>query len=93
MDIGLLHKMCREDTRSSFEEFKVSLNVKLFDFNDNVKQDVQNQLIQGLCKRTVKYFVLNYKLSAIQINYLMKVVDYYKNLVLSVSNNYCKKQY
>lgn len=93
MDIGLLHKMCKEDTRLSFEEFKDSLSVNLFDFNDNVKQDIQNQLLQGLCKRTVKYFILNNKLSEIQINYLMKVVGYYQEVALSVSNNYCKNQY
>lgn len=93
MDIDLLHEMCKEDTRLSFEEFKVSLSVNLFAFNDNVKQDMQSQLLQGLCKRTVKYFILNYRLSEIQINYLMKVVEYYKSIVLSVSNSYFEKKY
>ena len=85
--------MCKEDTRLSFEEFKTSLSVNLFDFNDNVKKDLLDQLLQGMCKRTVKYFVLNYKLSEFQINYLMKVVCYYQEVVLSVSNSYCKNLY
>ena len=92
MDIALLHRMCKEDTRASFEDFKNSLSIGLFDFNDNVKEDLQTQLIQGLCKRTVKYFVTEYNPSEIQIKYLMNVVNDYNKIVLQVSENYCKSK-
>jgi hypothetical protein len=92
MDIGLLHRMCKEDTRTSFEDFKNSLSIGLFDFNDNVKEDLQTQLKQGLCKRTIKYFVTEYNPSEIQIKYLMNVVNDYNKLVLRVSENYCKSK-
>ena len=59
MDIGLLHKMCKEDTRNAFDEFKRVLSVELFPYNDNVKNDLQMQLVQGMCAKTVKYFIMN----------------------------------
>lgn len=89
MDIGLLHRMCKEDTRESFEDFKKSLSIGLFEFNDNVKEDLQTQLTQGLCKRTIKYFVTEYNPSEIQIKYLMNIVNDYNKIVLRVSENYC----
>lgn len=91
MDIGLLHRMCKEDTRNAFNEFKRVIDVNLFPFNLNVKQDLQNQLLQGLCSRTVKYFVTNYKLSEIQINLLQSVINQYEQIALITSNNYSKR--
>ena len=91
MDLELLHKMCKEDTRNAFEEFKRVLAIPLFPFNDNVKDDLQNQITQGLCKRAVKHFVTNYNLSNTQIQFLCKTTDYYKSLVLHTSNKYCKR--
>ena len=48
MDIGLLHKMCKEDTRNAFSEFKRVLSVELFPYNDNIKNDLQIQLTQAI---------------------------------------------
>ncbi len=90
MDISLLNKMCKEDTREGFNEFKRLLNVGFFPFDEIVKEDMQNWLIQGLCTRTVKHFVTTYNPSTIQIKYLTDTTDYYKKLVLKVSDNYCK---
>ena len=90
MDIGLLDRMCKEDTRMAFNEFKRQLDIGLFPFNKGVKEDMQTQLIQGLCSRTVKYFVTTYNPSSIQIKYLTDTTYYYKKLVLETSNNYCK---
>jgi len=91
MDIGLLHTMCKEDTRKGFNEFKNAIDIELFPFNQNVKQDLQNQLLQGLCKRTTKLFVERYNLTEIQLEYLSKVIDQYKQLALNTSNNYSKR--
>jgi hypothetical protein len=85
--------MCKEDTRKSFDEFKRVLDVGYYPFNDVVKEDMQNTLTQDLCKRTVKHFVNTYRPSSIQIKYLTDTTDYYKELVLKVSDNYCKKHY
>ncbi len=93
MDIGLLHRMCKEDTRTSFEDFKSSLSIGLFEFNDRLKEDLQTQLMQGLCKRTIKHFVTEYNPSEIQIKYLMNVVNDYNKIVLRVSENYCDKKF
>lgn len=85
--------MCKEDTRNAFNEFKRQLEIGLFSFNNNVKEDMKIQLTQGLCKRTVKYFVTEYNPSEIQIKYLMNVVNDYNKIVLRVSDNYCKRTY
>ena len=88
MDLELLDKMCKEDTRDAFNEFKRVLSIPLFDFNDNVKQDLQNELTQGLCKRAVKHFVMNYNLSSNQLKFLNKTTNYYKAIALHTSNKY-----
>jgi hypothetical protein len=91
MDLELLHKMCKEDTRNAFNEFKRISNIQLFRFNNNVKQDMQKELAQGLCSRTVKYFIMNYNLSDLQIQFLCKTTNCYNKLVFNVSDNYSKK--
>lgn len=91
MDLELLHRMCKEDTRKSFNEFKRIIDVNLFPFNQNVKEDLLNQLTQGLCSRTTKEFVTNNNLSVIQLQYLKNVTDQYKRIVLATSINYCKR--
>ena len=75
MDIELLHKMCKEDTRKGFDEFKRIIEIQLFGFNENTKEDMQNQLIQGLCSRTIKHFIMNFNLSNHQIAYLTSVTN------------------
>ena len=91
MDIDLLNSMCKEDTRNAFNEFKRVIDIELFTFNTDVKQDLQEQLIQGLCSRTTKHFINNYNLSSAQIKYLSNVTSQYKKLALEVSNNYSKR--
>ena len=91
MDIGLLHEMCKEDTRNAFNEFKRVLDVELFTFNNNVKNDLQMQLVQGMCTRTVKYFVTNNKLSDYHIKFMVNVTEHYKQIALKTSENYCKR--
>ena len=91
MDLELLHKMCKEDTRKAFNEFKRVIDVELFAFNDNVRKDLQNELTQGLCKRAINHFVTSYKLSDIQIQFLCNTTNYYKDIVLHTSNNYYKR--
>lgn len=93
MDIELLHKMCKEDTRKSFNGFKRVLEIGFYPFNEVVKEDMQNTLIQGMCTKTVKHFVTLYNPSTIQIKYLTDTISYYEKLVLKVSDNYCKKYF
>ena len=91
MDLGLLHTMCKEDTRNAFNDFKRSIECGLFEFNNDVKDDLQNQLKQDTCNRTVKYFVNNYKLSKTQITYLSQIKEHYTQIALTALNNYCKR--
>ena len=91
MDIGLLHKMCKEDTRNAFSEFKRVLSVELFPYNDNIKNDLQTQLTQGMCAKTVKYFIMNNKLSDYHIKFMCNVTEHYKQIALKTSENYSKR--
>jgi hypothetical protein len=91
MDIGLLHTMCKQDTRKGFNEFKRVLEVELFPFSSSIKTELQNQLKQGLCAKTVKHFVMNYKLSDYQIGYMTKVIKHYEQIALTTSNNYARR--
>ena len=91
MDIGLLHNMCKEDTRNAFDEFKRVLSVELFPYNDNIKSDLQVQLTQGVCDKTVKYFIMNNKLSDYHIKFMCNVTEHYKQIALKTSGNYCKR--
>jgi len=83
--------MCKQDTRNAFDEFKRVLNVELFPYNDNIKNDLQTQLTQGMCAKTVKYFVMNNKLSEYHIKFMCNVTEHYKQIALKTSENYCKR--
>ena len=91
MDIGLLHSMCKQDCRIAFNNIKDTIHLGLFPFNDALKSDLQNQLLEGLCSKTVKHFVMSYNLSDTQIHLLRDTIIYYKQIVLSSFNNYSKR--
>ena len=91
MDLNLLHTMCQQDTRKGFEEFKRVIDVELFPFTHDVKEEMQNQLTQGLCSRAVKHFVMSYNLSLSQINTLQGVTEQYEQIALTTSHNYSKR--
>lgn len=83
--------MCKEDTRKAFDEFKRVIDIELFPFTKSIKEEMQNQLRQGLCIRAIKYFVMNYNLSVTQINILQSVTEQYEQIALTTSNNYSKR--
>jgi predicted transcriptional regulator len=83
--------MCREDTRKAFNEFKRVIDIELFPFSESVKEEMQNQLVQGLCNRVVKHFVVNYNLSVTQIKRMQDVIEQYEQIVLTTSNNYSRR--
>jgi predicted transcriptional regulator len=83
--------MCREDTRKAFNEFKRVIDIELFPFSESVKEEMQNQLVQGLCSRVVKHFVVNYNLSVTQIKRMQDVIEQYEQIVLTTSNNYSRR--
>ena len=91
MDLGLLHTMCKKDTRKAFEDFKRIIDIELFSINENVKNDIQKQMLQGLCTKTVKHFVMTYNLSETQLQILKNVTDQYKVIILKTSTNYYKR--
>lgn len=91
MDIGLLHSMCKKDTRKAFENFKSDINIELFPINEKFKNDIQKQMVQGLFAKTVKHFVMTYNLTETQIQILKNVTDQYKDIILKTSNNYLKR--
>ncbi|WGD34738.1 hypothetical protein [Olleya sp. YS] len=91
MDLELLHIMCKQDTRNGFNEFKRVIDINLFTFDLNVKEDLLNQLSQGLCSRTVKEFVTNNNLSNKQLEYLSIVIEYYKAIAIKTAENYSRR--
>ena len=93
MNLDLLHVMCKSDARKGFNEFKRVVQIRLFSMSKDYKEDLQDNLLQGLFTNTVKHFVMTYNLSSIQLEYLTSVTDYYKNLVFKVSDNYIAKHY
>lgn len=83
--------MCKQDCRIAFNNIKDAIQLGLFPFNDAVKSDLQNQLLEGLCSKTVKHFVMSYNLSSAQVHLLNETIVYYKQIVLTSFNNYTKR--
>ena len=93
MDLGLLHNMCKQESRTVFNEYKRIVEIELFDFDNKVKQDMQNLIKQSLFPKTTNAFVTKYNLTETQLKIVQETQEQYRQIVLKTVINYNKRFY
>ena len=93
MRLEQLNIICRQSTRHAFEEFKRQIEVALFPFDDNLKINLQHQMLEQLRQGVMKAIFKENTLTKKECRVLNDTLNQYSLLVLSVSNNYAKRFY
>ena len=90
MKIEQLHLLCKNETRNAFDEFKRQIDVRLFPFDEDLKDNLQRQMFEqigmGITKNIFKEQVFKNDLRV-----LIETLNYYKYIAYKTSNNYSRK--
>ena len=90
MNIDLLNTICKEATRNAFEEFKTQIDVRLFPFDEDLKVNLQKQMLEQLGQKVIKT-MYKYEVSEMQLKIIDRYLESYNTIALKTSNNYSKK--
>ena len=90
MNIDLLNATCKDATRNAFEEFKRQIDVRLFPFDEDLKENLQKQMLEQIGQKVIKT-MFKYDVNEMKLKVIDKYLSYYTNIALKTSNNYSKK--
>lgn len=90
MNADLLMSTCRLETRKAFDEFKRQIEVCLFTFNEDLKENLQLQMLEQLGMGVIKTMYKG-EISEQQLRIITHTINNYKGLALKTSDNYAKK--
>ena len=89
MNLDLLNTTCKEATRTAFDEFKRQINVRLFSFNKDLKDNLQRQMLEHIGQKVIKT-MYKYEVNEKQLKIIDNYLKSYKSIAFKTSNNYLK---
>lgn len=90
MNLDLLHSTCKKETRLAFDEFKRQIEDRLFPFTEDLKDNLQQQMLQQMGMGVIKTMFKD-NVSKKQLEIINSVLNEYERLAIKTSNKYSKK--
>jgi anaerobic ribonucleoside-triphosphate reductase len=90
MNIDLLNATCKDATRNAFDEFKRQIDVRLFPFDEDLKDNLQKQMLEQIGQKVIKT-MFKYEVNEMQLKIIDNYLNSYRTIALKTSNNYSKK--
>ena len=90
MNIDQLHLVCRQSTRNAFEEFKRQIDVRLFPFDEDLKDNLQKQMFEQIGMGVIKN-IFKGEVTKNDLRVLNDTINQYKFIAFKTSNNYSKQ--
>ena len=89
MKLEQLQIICKNETRKAFDEFKRQINVRLFRFDEALKDNLQRQMFEQIGMGIIKN-IFKGEVSKNDLRVLNDTINQYKYIAYKTSNNYSK---
>lgn len=89
MKLEQLHIICKNETRKAFDEFKRQIDVRLFSFDEVLKDNLQRQMFEQIGMGITKN-IFKGEVSKSDLRVLNDTINQYKYIAYKTSNNYSK---
>lgn len=97
MNITLLHRVCKVETRKAYEQFKNQIINNIFDVNDDYIAICVNDLRTNIGRGTAGKFYSNSNnkeaFSSIQFKTMFDIIHSYCDIAENCAHNFAKKFY